>query len=59
MPVQAVGVDMSFDGALQDHSQWFSPLGSSASRFPQDQPACIASAPPIIFSGVPVSAVML
>ncbi|CAL5225604.1 g8456 [Coccomyxa viridis] len=31
MPM-AVGVDMSFDGALQDHSQWFSPLGSSASR---------------------------
>ena len=46
---------MSFDGALQDHSQWFSPLGSSASRFTQDPPALIASAPPVIFSGVPIS----
>ena len=46
---------MSFEGALQDHSQWFSPLGSSASRFTQDPPALMASALPVIFPGVPIS----
>ena len=42
------------DGALQDHSQWFSPLGSSASRFTQDPPTSAGSALPAIFAGVPI-----
>ena len=42
------------DGALQDHSQWFSPLGSSASRFTQDSPTSTVSALPTILSGVPI-----
>ena len=39
------------EGIPQDHSQWFSPLGSSASRFMQEMspsiPASSASSPPL------------
>ena len=48
--VQAPGTAAP-EGIPQDHSQWFSPLGSSASRFMQEIspsiPASSASAPPL------------
>ena len=48
-------MEMPSEGALQDHSQWFSPLGSSASRFAQDPPTLSASAAPVAPPGVRVS----
>lgn len=48
--MQAPGT-AALEGIPQDHSQWFSPLGSSASRFMQEIspsiPASSASAPPL------------
>ena len=52
--MQAVSMESPSDGALQDHSQWFSPLGSSASRFTQDPPTSAGSTLPAIFAGMPI-----
>ena len=48
----------SSEGVVQDHSQWFSPLGSSASRFLQDaSPSLSASTTaPAMLSDTPSSA---